>query len=238
LNDLRNAVYAFSRAQYQLQTVVGPLHRKYGRKLQLLSTEASYTQSTMYSGYRPNEVQPAIAALGLPDGTRGGAPQFNVSVRASRTVNRDQWLEGVFVGLPKVGYDPTSYLSRLDHLIDLRITPSTLWELAPWSWLIDWGLRIGDSIEANLSLADDRIHAQYCYAMEETRDKQYISATASTIDTTTRRYEGWSNQYLTMTRVEKRRTRANPFGFTLGGAASLSTGQLAILGALGLTKIR
>jgi hypothetical protein len=38
--------------------------------------------------------------------------------------------------------------------------------------------------------------------------------------------------------VVKRRVRANPFGFTPGVNGNLNSSQMAILAALGLTKVR
>lgn len=42
-----------------------------------------------------------------------------------------------------LGWDDKAYR----HLLGLTLDPSLAWELAPWSWLIDWFSNIGDFIE-------------------------------------------------------------------------------------------
>jgi hypothetical protein len=147
----------------------------------------------------------------------------NVSSETVVAVEQKNWFDANFFLLPKLGYDPNSYMSRLDSLVNVRLTPAVLWELSPWSWLVDWGLRIGDALDTAERLADDRVHAQYAYGMSHTKVRQH----------TTNAYNSMAHMY-----ERKERVRANPYGFKVGGFAGLNTWQQSILLALGLTKTR
>jgi hypothetical protein len=144
--------------------------------------------------------------------------------------------EGEFSFFLPLTFDPDSYLSRLDVLTNLDMTAEVLWELAPWSWLVDWFLHLQDSIASNLLAANDRLIMHYGYAFEKTVYETELNwrrtgSTASSI---------WfgipSSGRYTATTTYKRRLRANPFGFQVGPDGSLSGNQMSILGALALTK--
>lgn len=167
--------------------------------------------------------------------TSGSAEYTLVKTRSSR-----RWFEGEFSSFYPLGFDPNDYLKRLDVLVNTKITPRTLYELAPWSWMVDWGLRLGDSIKANELAANDLLVMHYGYAMEET---VYTSETSWRMTSQPGdQYSIFSNfpsrgRYFAAT-TYKRRLRANPYGFKVGGASALTGGQLAILGALGLTMTK
>lgn len=148
-----------------------------------------------------------------------------------------RWFEGEFSFFFPLGFDPESYLERANVLFKMELTPRTLWELAPWSWMIDWFLHIEDSIASNEIAANDHLIMHYGYAMETTSYKTEISW---------RRTSGSSNGFsnvpsfgkLINETVHKRRIRANPYGFQVNPTGSLTGSQLNILGALGLSKAR
>jgi hypothetical protein len=243
LKDLRNAATALSKATRQLAATGEGVHRGYG-----VPPETSHGFSTNWNLYDLDlrlgsdwPVGMVPSGFPLPEMVEGlKYPQVGVyalreysDVYANKSVTRNRWFEGVFSSFFPLDFDNESYLSRLDVLVNTNITPETLWELAPWSWLVDWTLRIGDNIRANLLRANDLLVMHYGYAMEKT-----IFTTNSS----------WSHPsppsgahfpkegYMSVRSERKRRIRANPYGFGIGGADSLSGGQLAILGALGLTK--
>jgi len=230
LNDLQNAVKALNSAQQSISRPYGPVHRYREVEDPTLSTVTDELMSISVGG-TPGAFIPYKEMKRLyPDYVdMGGLQTFQGQSVA--IVDRRNWFEANFFLLPKLGYDPSSYLSRLDSLVNTRITPATLWELAPWSWLIDWGLRIGDALQTAESLEDDRVHAQYAYGMSHTRVKRVDTAFASA----TTNGASISAAYLF---ERKERVRANPYGFKVGGFAGLNTWQQSILLALGLTKTR
>ena len=121
--------------------------------------------------------------------------------------------------------------SQANHLLGTRITPDVLWELTPWSWLIDWISTIGQSIKSANLLGSDGLVVRYGYLMRQTTQQRTFRIHGLTFQ------GGASVGTVTcrLTRVTKERVRATPYGFTLK-PANFSAAQWAILGALGLTK--
>lgn len=152
----------------------------------------------------------------------------------SITTDRDVWFSGSFLyHLPK-GDD---FLSKVDawqkkahYLLGVRLDPEILWNLAPWTWLVDWFGNFGDVI-SNASMAVfDGLVMQYGYVMEHK---------VETVTYDTRGIEFRNGQVcnpsLHFMRDSKRRLQATPFGFGLDDAI-LSEWQLSILAALGLSR--
>jgi hypothetical protein len=121
--------------------------------------------------------------------------------------------------------------NKANKVLGIKLTLSTLWELAPWSWLSDWFFNIGDIIAINSAIANDNLVLRYGYLMRTTHRKYTVTLDgikprfAPPIDTIR-----WTAEM-----VEKRRMRATPYGFGINTDA-FSDAQWAILGALGLTK--
>jgi hypothetical protein len=151
----------------------------------------------------------------------------------------DYSFEAEFLRLPEGQKDYSSYLTKLVELMRWDITPMDLWQLAPWSWLVDWFFDIGSQLDAWNSATSNRILSLYAYAMRDER----LTTTIVVSDirggnTSDYRYVGPSTFFTQVKARRRQRTKANPFGFTPDPLNQLSAGQLAILGALGLTKTR
>jgi hypothetical protein len=124
-------------------------------------------------------------------------------------------------------------MERLDRLYGLRPGVDTLYQLTPWSWLVDYFSNLGDNIEnLNARIADGLV-MPYAYVMSET-----------TVRTTTSLDFGvWNGSVFqperlvdTVTTTSKKRLGASPFGFGLLGK-DLSAKQWSILAALGLARM-
>lgn len=117
-------------------------------------------------------------------------------------------------------------------LYGLDISPSLLYQLVPWSWLVDWYSSVGNSIANLCEDQSDNLVAKYAYI---TRKK---------VTATTDRLEGYyqaatqipCNVGQTVTTTEILRYPATPFGFFFL-PHDLSIRQMAILGSLGLTHL-
>lgn len=224
INDLKNAAQALLNAQTAISRPYGPVHRYRETPDSTSSTSDARTALVDQVGFAPinsidlNEVRKAKPGFLAENGSN------LVWSRIDRYSEQKYWFEANFFLLPKLGYDPQDFMSRLDSLVNTKLTPRTLWELAPWSWLIDWGLRIGDALLTAETLNDDRVHAQYAYGMCRTFQRTHISPESL----------GTSCAY---TYERKERVRANPYGFKVGGFAGLNSWQQSILLALGLTKL-
>lgn len=118
--------------------------------------------------------------------------------------------------------------TMIRRMYGLTLTPATVWELIPWSWLVDYFCSFGDII-SNISSGTVDCVAKYAYVMGKTEHKYE--------QTSLGRFQ--SGKYITGTVVEslttKGRVSASPFGFGLGD--QLSGRQLAILAALGISRL-
>lgn len=123
------------------------------------------------------------------------------------------------------------YEQLANRVLGTRITPSTLWELAPWSWLVDWFSDTGTFINNVTALSNDRLVLRYGYLMNEiTRSRTHTITGIRPVNGT----GPWSTSVITES-ISKNRTRASPYGFGVNVGA-LSPQRWAILGALGMTK--
>jgi len=237
ISDLQNAAQALLGATDMLAQQGKRVHRSYSLPLTQSAGVLSGTDTLeLYVG----GIKGFAASYNAGNfGVLTTSALRNVSFDLTKTRNSRRWFEGEFSSFYPLGFDPNDFLQRLSLLMNPKITPSTLWELAPWSWLVDWNLRIGDTIRANELNANDLLVMHYGYAMEKT-----VYATASSwrvlsnISATSTMSGVPSRGYIQSTTTYKRRLRANPYGFRVGGAGALTGSQTAILGALGLTKLK
>lgn len=121
--------------------------------------------------------------------------------------------------------------SEVDKLFGLSLTPDLLWELAPWSWAVDWFSNAGDVIHNLTSFKLGGLVMRYGYIMETTTSKVTWSLPSTGLPGV-----AGSMPPTTLTKVVKKRRPANPFGFGLTWEG-LSPTQLAITAALGITRL-
>lgn len=160
------------------------------------------------------------------------------NLRYKATVSRRQWFSGAFTyHLPR-GYKSrngmVSAAAKAGPLLGIELTPNVVWNLAPWSWAIDWFSNAGDVVSNLSDWATDGLVMKYGYIMEHVRhDVTYYLDGPSQF-----KFESTGRIPATVTAWTefKRRTAASPFGFgiTYDG---LSPRQLAISAALGLTRV-
>lgn len=121
------------------------------------------------------------------------------------------------------------YAALADKLLGIGLTPDRLWNLMPWTWLVDWWAEIGPALEARQALSTNGQVLQYGYLQRKT-------TVLKSYDYTLRPYNGVSGvrrtAYLRLTKKE--RVRATPFGFGISDEA-ISAPQMAILSALGIS---
>lgn len=120
--------------------------------------------------------------------------------------------------------------AEANRLLGTRLTPSVLWELAPWSWLVDWNGTIGEALSNASAFAGDELVLRYGYLMKETLQQRTYRCGPFHLGG---RSTGVVSHILR--RTTKERVRANPYGFTLS-LSSYNERQWAILGALGMTR--
>jgi hypothetical protein len=150
----------------------------------------------------------------------------------TREVTQDTWFSGAFSYHMPSGYlGNGDVVGKADKLLGLELTPSVLWELAPWSWAIDWVTNIGDGLSNLSDWAQFGLVLRYGYIMETTSVRDtYTLVTHGTNNST------WYPEPVVLDTVVKKRFKANPFGFGVTWEG-LNPLQLAIAGALGITRV-
>lgn len=150
---------------------------------------------------------------------------------------RSVWFSGAVSYAMPTDDNLWSKLERYDTMANVllgsRLTPETLWELAPWSWLADWKLGIGQMLASATRYSEDGLVLRYGYLMIKT-----IRTTSYMVNTSHLREGGTIPACSLNLRSEvKERIRATPFGFGLD-SASFTSRQKSILAALGMSRLR
>jgi hypothetical protein len=154
---------------------------------------------------------------------------------------RSTWFKGSFTYvLPELpGYPERleKYLIETDRLLGLTFDASSAWQISPWSWLIDWFIDIGTQMDIMSVNFDDNLVLNYGYAMQEI--KRSVVAEVNYDKSTDKARKACSLDFVKTSLVssQKRRIRANPYGFVLQTDGEFwSAYRLAVLGALGLSR--
>jgi len=150
------------------------------------------------------------------------------------TSTEEYWFRGAY----SYALDPGStlmekmhfYAQLADKTLGVAFDLELLWELAPWTWLVDWFADIG-SIMTNISkFQANGLVLRYGYLMHKT-----VSQCTVTHDGLVMLSGPTGSVTSTLRITKKERVRANPYGFGLN-PASLNEGQWAILVSLGLSS--
>jgi len=166
----------------------------------------------------------------FPDVQTNGT--FFDSGTMSELYTKETWFSGAFRY-----HIPTSdsqlgkfqrWLSYADHLLGVKVTPETLWNIAPWSWAVDWFTNTGDVMTNIANLGRDGLVLQYGYIMHstkvETDTTAYINLSGTRVQCHRTRSEEW-----------KMRLPATPYGFGVDLKA-LTAKQVSVIAALGLSR--
>jgi len=130
------------------------------------------------------------------------------------------------------------YLDRATHLLGLELTPDVLWQLTPWTWLLDWASNLG-AVSQNLTdLNWSNVLLDYAYLTYKVKTESATALWSSGRWTQGDFvFEIPSTLFSRATSVETIREQASPFGFSAGWSG-LSPFQLSILAALGMSRGR
>lgn len=148
------------------------------------------------------------------------------------TVRR--WFSGAFVYyVPPVG-DSQEQIARAIIMarktLGISLTPDSVWNLAPWSWAVDWFSNTGDVLSNWSDWAIDNQVLLYGYIMEHKRHERTYTFTGDT---------GYQSGSVPMDVVKvcetKVRRQASPYGFGVSDT-DLSDRQKTIIAALGISK--
>jgi hypothetical protein len=163
----------------------------------------------------------------------GVSPEVDLAVTEHKHIKR--WFSGSFTYHADADSTPLQrmmgYGSEADKLFGLALTPDIVWELAPWSWAIDWFSNAQQVISNVGSFELAGLIMRYGYIMEETSIVNTYSMPNVALTGVTGTVPPARVAY-----TVKRRRAANPFGFGLDWDG-LSPTQLAITVALGITRL-
>jgi len=151
-----------------------------------------------------------------------------------RELTQETWFSGAFRYYVPGGDELDEFLARTSaeaaYLLGLRPSPELLWNLLPWSWLLDWFTNIGDVLSNISYIGQDGLVLRYGYIMRHTRISAVVSAQG---DITPLGRSTPVTEHISLDR--KARRSASPYGFGLPPSV-FTQKQWSILGALGLTK--
>jgi len=162
----------------------------------------------------------------------------------TRVVEREIWFSGAFTYYLPSWYETGDRRSRMRltaQLLGAKPDISTLWQLTPWSWAIDWVVS-GNSYVKNLASAlNYSTVMRYGYVMEKTTVTDTYSAGKVVVQPDPTLVTAFPPPYPRPSPVQlrvttKKRIQANPFGFGVSWDG-LSTVQRAIVAALGITRV-
>lgn len=154
--------------------------------------------------------------------------------RVSTTYStKKTWFEGEFVysfpaadsGIPK------KVLAGSRQILGLDLTPETLWNITPWTWLADWFANSGDVISNISAVGADNLVMRYGYLMQEaTRKYLTVHSGFTALETDVPSTFSGAAVY-----TAKSRIGASPYGFGLT-MGDFTPRQVAILAAIGITR--
>ncbi len=125
--------------------------------------------------------------------------------------------------------NPMLDLQRILTIFGARITPTLLWKITPWTWLIDWFTNAGSFVRRLDDFVVDGITSRYLYCMKQS--DHYVTKTCMMNIHSGSLVLTWARQL----GLKQREAADTPYGFN-SPWNSLSGKQWAILAALGITR--
>jgi len=224
VSDVRKLAYAVQHAHDVLAQYERDSGRMVRRRYDFPVEERTVNRGKVGAGA---PMGPSLSQFFV--GNSGTQGEIHRVDRFSRRV----WFSGAFTYYLPSGYDSRSAMARTalqaKKLYGLSLSPEVLWNLAPWSWAVDWVSNAGD-VFSNLSdWSQDGLVLRYGYIME------HVTMSSTFTHTGTKFSSGHNVQPLVYSIEWKKRRKANPFGFGVSWEG-LSPRQIAIATALGITR--
>lgn len=168
----------------------------------------------------------------------GNIHQGTFKKTITTSYSKRQWFSGCFTfhfGLSdkqRGGLADQAKKARV--LLGLELTPETVWNLTPWSWMADWAFNAGDIFTNMSRFANDDLAMRYGYIMEQVESSQTVLLSDFPVSNAAGiRFPQSASAYRSYS--SKLRLPATPYGFGLN-TAGFTTRQWAILGALGISR--
>jgi hypothetical protein len=203
------------------------------------SASSSGTSVLGFSDLSVNQLQYSRYGRQVTSGFGGPNSNWNTKTLWSQ----DYRLSSRLGGLARPTYSSNGFIDQAMHVMQglgFVRDPKALWELTPFSWLVDWAVNIGSALE----------NASYYSPQVGGRAIDYAYVTTKTVVALTHDFAGWGTigssfkEYRVidpqslLTTVTKERRRVSPFGGVGVDLSGLTSGQFSILVALGMARKR
>jgi len=223
LRDLRS----FYKVWKHADQMVNQIRRDNGQWIRRRGSLITDEKVDVILKYGPSSLGTLYPSFIRPNFYRINAAGGQIIRRVTRS---KAWFEAAFryyiPNIESVEWSKTA----VSKLYGMDVTPSVVWNLIPWSWLVDWFTNVG-SVITNLDngLAKN-LAAKYAYVMGTQETKISIETNVNYV------FHG-PVTYVHETLISRKtRTQANPFGFGLSWS-TLTPRQWSILGALGISRM-
>lgn len=220
VSDIRKA----ARALIQYQDILEDLRRNSGKRMRRRYTFPAVSEESEY----------------LRDWTTPW-PNLNAYIvqQAGQRVitqrkTKNTWFTGEFVyTYPSVDAAiPSQMIHGARQLLGLDLTPETIWNVAPWTWLSDWVANVGDVVANFTAIGADGLVLRYGYLMQEAEARWDHVHHGVTIQGTSVQSAAVRGSLIVSA---KTRIAATPYGFGVTWD-SFDPRQLAILASIGITR--
>lgn len=177
----------------------------------------------------------AIKGFFNPNGIPGSSGGALGRMTLTTTSYQREWFSGGFTYFVDPGATLGGKFARYEQLANLlmgtRVTPQVLYDVTPYSWLVDWFGDFGQTARNISTFQSDGLIMRYGYVMQHTVVEQTYTLSDVYLK------DGPSGPFSVSYRlIRKERKKASPFGFGLNPASQWNTRQWQIAGALGYTK--
>lgn len=157
----------------------------------------------------------------------------NGKLTITTTIKREVWYSGAFkYYIPKEIDTLGKLILEYNRAYGVLPSPADVWEILPFSWLIDWFSNAGNAVRHAQLQSSEGATQIYGYVMCETQVEQTREWSGHVMVNGSPQPRSITN---TILETIRQRERVSPFGVTLTGV-DLSPRQLAILAALGVSK--
>lgn len=120
-------------------------------------------------------------------------------------------------------------LQRHMTIYGARVTPTLIWKVTPWTWLIDWFTKIGGYVQRLDDFVVDGIVSRNLCVMKQTVRR--VTKTSVIFFQSGSKTFKWERSHL----IKSRKVADSPYGFDQTWN-NLSLRQWAILGAIGISR--
>jgi hypothetical protein len=189
-------------------------------------------QSTLANSFLVNDLK--FSGLGFSQTSAGVAQPAQTSVLEEISV----WTTARFNTTARPSATNNGYLDKAIDLLGLELTPEVLWQVTPWSWLIDWFSNMGTVIGNLSTLGLSNTILNYAYSTARLKTSVGVQVMPRVQSSGSNVITAFGGDFFFSYNMDyKVRVAASPFGFDVS-LGSLSASQWAILTALGLARSR